>query len=123
MKAKVLAIACMTIAFGVPMIADAQGLKAERERLQRLERAYQSAKRAFEQDRGNATKRRAYIDRTVAFGTATMNSPALPPRQKYPRALRLYREALRLDPRNREALANKKMIEDIYRQMGKPIPT
>ncbi len=51
-----------------------------------------------------------------------MTSPLLGAKVKYPRALRLYREALKLDPNNKEAKANKKMIEDIYRSMGRPIP-
>lgn len=99
------------------------GLRAEREKLQRLEREYNNRKRVFQADRNNAAKRKAFVDATVRYGSAVMMSPALRPNEKYPRALRLYREALRLDPRNKEALTNKRMIEDIYRSMGRPIPT
>ena len=37
-------------------------------------------------------------------------------------ALKYYREVLKADPKNEEALKNKKQIEDIYESMGMPIP-
>ncbi len=97
-------------------------MKTEKAKLAKLEKSYVAAKAAYVKTPKDAVKKRAYITATVTFGTAVMNSGALAPRQKYPRALNLYREALKLDPKNKEALENKKMIEDIYRQMGRPIP-
>ncbi len=98
------------------------GLKAEREKLQKLDSAYRSAKNAWKKSPSSVPAKKKYIDATVKYGTAVMNSPALTPKDKYPRALNLYREALKIDPKNKEALENKKLIEDIYRQMGRPIP-
>lgn len=46
----------------------------------------------------------------------------LPAKEKYRPALKYYRKVLELDPTNAEALKNKKQIEDIYEQMGMPIP-
>jgi len=46
----------------------------------------------------------------------------LPPKDKYRPALQRYRRVLELDPGNKEAIANKTQIEDIYKSMGKPIP-
>lgn len=60
----------------------------------------------------------AYADR----GTLRMNEPNALPRVKYRAALADYRLALLADPKNPEALANKKQIEDIYKMMGRPIP-
>lgn len=85
------------------------------------EKVYKAAKAAYQAKPSPKTKK-AYVDATVAFGTKTMMAPVLAPRQKYRGALALYREALKLDPKNKEALNNKKLIEDIYTQMGMPIP-
>ena len=41
---------------------------------------------------------------------------------KYEAAFPVYERVLALDPNNREAKTNAKLIEDIYRSMGRPIP-
>jgi tetratricopeptide (TPR) repeat protein len=46
----------------------------------------------------------------------------IPAREKYRPALKYYRKVLELDPNNSEAEKNKKEIEDIYKQMGMPVP-
>jgi len=55
-------------------------------------------------------------------GFAIMNNDNLPPRMKYPGALKLYRRALVLNPKHVEAAKNKALIEGIYKDMGRPIP-
>ncbi|HEU4752534.1 MAG TPA: hypothetical protein VFU47_05445 [Armatimonadota bacterium] len=55
-------------------------------------------------------------------GHAMMIDPALRPMIKYPGALKKFRRALELNPKHQKAADEKKMIEDIYRQMGRPIP-
>jgi hypothetical protein len=50
------------------------------------------------------------------------DKPGLMPREKYRPALKLYNRALELDPKHEKAAAEKKQIEDIYQQMGMPIP-
>jgi hypothetical protein len=55
-------------------------------------------------------------------GYAMMINDSLPPRVKYPGALKHYRRALTLNPKHAKAAENKKMIEDIYKSMGRPIP-
>jgi hypothetical protein len=55
-------------------------------------------------------------------GYAMMINDNLPPRVKYPGALKHYRRALALNPKHAKAAENKKMIEDIYKQMGRPVP-
>ena len=88
----------------------------------KLEKAYKESKATFAKKPKDAGVKKKYVSATVAFGTATMMSASLPPKDKYSGALRLYREALKFDPKNKEALENKKMIEDIYKSMGRPIP-
>ena len=55
-------------------------------------------------------------------GYAMMINENLPPRVKYPGALKHYRRALSLNPKHAKAAENKKMIEDIYKSMGRPVP-
>ena len=55
-------------------------------------------------------------------GHKMMLDPALGPRVKYRGALKLFARALELDPNHGQAAKEKKMIEDIYRSMGRPVP-
>jgi hypothetical protein len=87
--------------------------------LKKLKADYDTAKAAYAKD---PKTKDVYVTATVKYGTATMLADSLTPKEKYPGALKLYREALKLDPKNEEATKNKTMIEDIYKQMGRPIP-
>jgi hypothetical protein len=51
-----------------------------------------------------------------------MLDPALAPREKYPQALVMFRDALQIDPNNALAKDSIKLIEDIYKSMGRPVP-
>lgn len=106
----------------IPDTRDPAVAKKLRAELTKAEANYKKAKAAHTQKPKDTKLRKAYIDATVNFGTVTMNSPLLAPKEKYPRALRLYNEALKLDPKNKEATNNKQLIEQIYKQMGKPVP-
>lgn len=55
-------------------------------------------------------------------GHASMTSAKLMPRSKYRGALKSFRLALKYNPKQADAAKEKKMIEDIYTQMGRPIP-
>lgn len=83
---------------------------------------YDSAKAAYTKDSKDAKVKSAYVTATVKYATGTMLADSLTPREKYAGALRLYREALKVDPTNKEALNNKELIEGIYKQMGRPVP-
>lgn len=104
------------------MAQDSAEVKAEKAKLAKIEAAYKSAKVAYNKRPKDTKLKKTFVDSAVALGTATMTSAALTPREKYPKALSLYREALKLDPKNKEATTNKQMIESIYKQMGRPIP-
>lgn len=101
-----------------------QPAKPSKDRLAlvQAEKAYVAAKKAYTTDPKTPATRKRYVDATVGYGTKTMLSPLLAPKEKYPKALRLYREALQVDPANKEALENKAMIEQIYKSMNRPIP-
>ena len=55
-------------------------------------------------------------------GHAMMYNDRLTPHEKYAGALRHFRRAVALDPHLTEAAKEKQIIEDIYRQMHRPIP-
>jgi tetratricopeptide (TPR) repeat protein len=97
-------------------------LKKEKATLAKLTKEQTSAKAAFAKKPKDAKVKKAYVDSTVKLATASMVSPALSPREKYPTALKYYREALKVDPNNKEAKNNSEMIISIYKSMGRPVP-
>ncbi|MDZ4800588.1 MAG: hypothetical protein SGI92_20720 [Bryobacteraceae bacterium] len=66
--------------------------------------------------------KKALVDAYLGKGDTLMNDPALPPRTKYPGALKAYRTVLTYDAANAKAKTSIKTIEDIYKSMGRPIP-
>jgi tetratricopeptide (TPR) repeat protein len=115
-----IALASMA-AFGQGGANAAEMTKGKAE-LARCEKAYTVAKAAFAKKPSSGPAKRAYIDSTVKFGTAAMTLPVLDRKIKYKKALHLYREALKLEPTNKEALSNSQMIISIYHSMGRPVP-
>lgn len=59
---------------------------------------------------------------SLAAGNYLMFEASLPAKEKYRPALKYYRKVLEIDPENAEALKNKNQIEEIYKQMGMPVP-
>lgn len=62
------------------------------------------------------------VEAYMKFGKYLMFDAPVSPRLKYRPALRAFNRVLALDKSNEEAATNKKQIEDIYTQMGQPIP-
>jgi tetratricopeptide (TPR) repeat protein len=87
-----------------------------------LQEEYEAAKAAYDLQPDDAGLRDQYVAATVIYGHESMMSPDLEARVKYRQALRLYREALELDPDNEVAKAESAMIVEIYEQMGRPVP-
>ena len=68
------------------------------------------------------TVKKAQIDAHMQYANYFMYESTLPPKEKYPSALRQYRMVATLDPSNTEAQQNINLIEGIYNQMGRPVP-
>ena len=64
----------------------------------------------------------ALVEALLAKADSIMYNDALPPRSKYPDALRAYRQVLPVDPNNEKAKASISTIENIYKSMGRPVP-
>lgn len=91
-------------------------------KLAALQKAYVSAKAAYAKKPKDAKVKKAYIDVTVVYGHESMMSQTLDRKVKYKQALNLYREALKLDPKNPIAKKESELIIGIYKQMKRPIP-
>ena len=65
---------------------------------------------------------KAYGDNCYVFGYKVELDEKLSPQVKYRAALALLRRALIAYPKQKQAATEKKKIEDIYIQMGRPIP-
>ena len=64
----------------------------------------------------------ALVDALLAKGDSFMQNDAVPPRVKYPTALKAYRQVLQYDKANKKAQQNIATIEGIYKSMGRPVP-
>jgi hypothetical protein len=126
MKLKSSSILLMMIAAS-SAYAPAQSPKApsmadEKKKLASAKAGYTKAKVAFDKKPKDAKLKKSYIDAAMKYGNVALTSSALTPKEKYPLSLKMYREVLRLDPKNKEAKSNKELIEGIYKQMGRPVP-
>lgn len=81
-----------------------------------------SAEAQYKKTPKNVAKKNVYAEALAQLGRSTMLDQGIPPAKRYPEALTLYRRALALNPKNKIALADKKQIEDVYKQMGRPVP-
>ena len=65
---------------------------------------------------------KALIGAHMAKADFFMTNDSVAPRLKYTTALREYRKVLTYDKANKKATDNIKVIEDIYKSMGRPVP-
>ena len=113
-----LVLLCMPSAFAQK--ATGQQMK-EINQVMLLQRVYDKNKAAYKKTKTPKAKK-AYVEATNALAYATMTAGGLAPKVKYPRALNLYREALKVDPANKVAKQNADMIVSIYKSMGRKVP-
>jgi tetratricopeptide (TPR) repeat protein len=80
------------------------------------------AKAAYDKKPGDAGLKKELVEATFQNAQFYMYKSPLPPNQKYPKALALYRQVVALDPDHAQAKDAIKIIEDIYASLGKPVP-
>lgn len=90
--------------------------------LKKLEKTYLAAKAALDKKPKDKKVKDQFVMAGVKYGHESMMSPELPPSIKYKQALRIYKEVLKVDPKNPVATKESDLIKSIYRQMGRPIP-
>jgi hypothetical protein len=66
--------------------------------------------------------KKAHAASLADLGHSTMLDQSIPPRVRYPEALKHLRKAKTLDPKNKLALDDIKLIEEAYKSMGRPVP-
>lgn len=115
MRLPLIAAFVLAAALGVAQTASEKQLK-------QLEKTYLSAKAAFAKKPKDKKAKDQFVTAGVKYGHESMVSPDLPPRLKYRQALRIYREVLKVDPKNEVAKKESDIIVSIYKQMGRPIP-
>ena len=107
-----------TMLAAIPAVQEAKKLVAAKkydEAITALEKAEKANPKAAE-------VKTAFAETYVAKGDSFMYNDALPPRMKYPQALRSYRKALEYDKTNKKAQSGVSTIEGIYKSMGRPVP-
>lgn len=115
MRLLLVAIVALAAALGVAQTASEK-------KLQQLEKSYLSAKAALGKKPKDKKVKDQFVTAGVKYGHESMVSPDLPPRLKYRQTLRIYREVLKVDPKNPVAKKESDMIIAIYKQMGRPVP-
>lgn len=95
---------------------------ADKARLAKYEKDFVAAKAKLAKKPKDKTAIKNFSTLGALFGHESMMSPVLPARIKYKQALRIYREVLKVDPKNPVAKQDSDMIISIYKQMGRPIP-
>lgn len=86
------------------------------------DKKYDDAIAQLEKAKPGADVNKTLADAWLGKADTIMNDNALPPRTKYPDALKAYRAVLKYDKDNKEATQSIKTIEDVYKSMGRPIP-
>lgn len=83
---------------------------------------YSKAKTVYQKSPKDSAKRAAYVTATTQLADTYMTILGLAPKQKYPNALKYYREVLKIEPKNKHAQDSANIIISIYKSLGKPVP-
>lgn len=83
---------------------------------------FSSAKTAYHKHPKSASAKKRFVEAGVKYGHMSMTAPDLSPKVKYRQALRIYREVLKVDPKNPVAKPESDLIISIYKSMGRPVP-
>ena len=111
-----------SLVFAVAATLLAAEAAVEQARKKISEKKFDEAYTALEEGRAKTKAPKEYATAYLAVGDGFMYNDALPPRMKYPAALRAYRSVLEFDKTNAAAKKGIGTIEGIYKSMGRPVP-
>lgn len=100
----------------------AQGVTQDQPKLIQLKKIYNNAKKSYLAAQKNIALKQKYVSTALAYANAIMRATCLPPKSKYPVALAIYREVLKIEPKNIQAKESRDLIISVYKSMGRPIP-
>jgi len=115
---------CLSLALAASLFAaDAVVDKAKKQIAEKkYDEAITALESSYKTNPKSADLKKVLVDAYLGKGDSMMYNEALPPRVKYPGALKAYRTVLTFDKANAKATTNIKTIEDIYKSMGRPVP-
>lgn len=114
-----LLLALATAAFAAePVVATAKKQIADK----KYDEAITALESAHKVNPKSVEVKKTLTDALLAKGDSMMYDDALPPRVKYPGALKAYRQVLVYEKDNKKAQTNIATIEGIYKSMGRPVP-
>ncbi len=90
--------------------------------LQQIGTEYKAAKAALSKNPKDAKAKKRFVAAGVKFGHESMMSSVLDRKLKYKQALTVYREVLKVDPKNPVAKQESELIINIYKSLGRPVP-
>jgi hypothetical protein len=122
MKPFVATLALLMIGSAIAQKGAPTNDKEEAVMLKSLESKCVAARKAFFKNSKDTKLKKTYVSATFNYAEAVLVTPALGPKDKYPKALSLYREVLKTDPKHVKAKAQANLIVKIYKDMGRPVP-
>ena len=121
---RILLIAVSLLVFAACSVAQQPTKEAKREQaaLAKLQKARDAVKADYDKHPRDPQLKIQFVKMNDALANATMTTDGLTPHQKYAGALRLFRQSVKTDPHDAEAIKWINQIESIYESMHRPIP-
>ncbi len=94
----------------------------EKKNIALLLKNHATSKAAFTKKPKDAKAKKSYVDSNVALGLQYTYAQTVDRKEKYKIALSYLREALKHDPKNKDAKEMYDQIVSIYKSMGRPVP-
>jgi tetratricopeptide (TPR) repeat protein len=94
----------------------------EKKNIAKLLANHAKAKAAFVKAPKDVKVKKSYVQSNVALGYQYTYSATVDRKEKYKIALKYLREALKHDPKNKDARTMHDQIVSIYKSMGRPVP-
>lgn len=113
---------CLASASAMAQYGGSADIQKEKQMLAKLQSVQKCTEAAYRKMPKNPGMRKQYVDSTVQLGVATMKADSIDRKLKYKEALRYYRAALKVDPKNETARKWSDTIVAIYKSMGRPVP-